>query len=546
MRRIGFEALLHPTGKGRHGARSLQFHGREQRQLEKVKVSKSTELARVGGPGERLAGATVLLVDDHADLSDNLCEILQAEGARVIAAPNAAAALELSDRSDLVALVDINLPDSTGLELLPKLKKGAGRIVEVVLMTGHASVEDAIMALQMGAYDFVVKPFDLEHLIMSVSRAARQVRSAREANQLHMALSDSEASLRALVDAVQAMLLELDASGKIIRSNRAVSSSLGLGLGTVLGKNLFDDLVTPEDRDNIRAHFERVMQGSMTEPHVQARLLAPGRHDVDACWVHWNFARVTLERSAPRIYASGIDVTELRALERQKRVHEKLAAVGTLSAGLAHEIRNPLNAMSLQMQVMSRRIAKQGAGHEVQGPMDVIYSEIGRLSHLVDDFLRFARPSDLNAAPTDLVALVAQVVGFQQVEAKERGLSLHCVTEPSSLELLADGEKLRQVLVNLLGNALDASDPGQSVRVLVFAREQRAVVEVQDQGKGIPEAELSRIFEPFFSTKANGTGLGMAICHRLIDLHGGEILVESQAGHGTCVRLELPYPDANA
>lgn len=502
-----------------------------------------SDSSRVNPPGLRLEGTTVLLVDDHADLSDNLCEILRAEGAKVIAVQNATAALALQTPRDLVALVDINLPDATGLALLPKLKEVPGRIVEVVLMTGHASVEDAILALQMGAYDFVVKPFDPEQLIVSVSRAARQVHSAREATRLHGALSDSEASLRALVDAVQALLLELDASGRVIRANGAVSRSLGLGLGEVLGKNFFEDLVADDDAPRLRTDFERLIQGDVLihEPHIQARLLCPGQPEADACWVHWSFARVSLEQSSVRIYASGIDVTRQRILERQTRVHEKLAAVGTLSAGLAHEIRNPLNAMSLQMQLLSRRIAKtQAQSPDIEGPVGVIYDEIARLSHLVDDFLRFARPPELSEGAIDLVSLVAQVVGFMQLEAKERGIELCFSPELKQLSLRADGEKLRQVLVNLLGNAVDASTPGQSVQIQLAVIRDKAVVGVLDQGAGIPESELSRIFEPFFSTKPHGTGLGMAICHRLVTLHGGEIFVESQAGQGTCVRVELP------
>lgn len=491
------------------------------------------------GRGRRLAGTVVLLVDDHADLSDNISEILGAEGAQVIAAPHAAAALELHGNRDLVALVDINLPDSTGLALLPKLKAIEGSMIEVVLMTGHASVEDSILALQIGAYDFVVKPFDPEQLIVSVSRAARQVRSAREAAQLDDALSNSEASLRALVDAVQAMLLELDATGRIIRSNRAVSLALGLDLDQVLGLNFFDDLVAPEDRDRIRGYLQCMLRGDceVDGPHIEGRLVLPGQEQVR--WVHWNFSLFELDRSESRIYASGIDLTHVRALERQQRVQEKLAAVGSLSAGLAHEIRNPLNAMSLQMQLLQRRIARQSKDPSVEAPLKVMYSEIERLSNLVDDFLRFARPSGLRPGPVELVSLVNQVVGLQQLVAKERGVLLRCESGPELLHLMADGQKLRQILVNLIANAVDASSEGSEVLLTVAREGERAVIEVRDRGKGIPESELSRIFEPFFSTKDHGTGLGMAICHRLISLHEGKISIDSKPGVGTCVRIEL-------
>ena len=357
-----------------------------------------------------LGDAHVLLVDDHEDLVENLTEILEEEGARVSRASRASEALERAKGGFDVALVDIRLPDATGLSLLPTLKQTGDGLSEVLLITGNASLDDAIEAVGQEAYAYVLKPFDPVMLLATVGRALEKVRLQRER----------------------------------------------------------------------------------------------------------------------------------RDLERRARIAEKLAAVGTLSAGLAHEIRNPLNAASLQMQLLERRLERSGADPKLLEPVDTVKREIARLSLLVEDFLRFARPADLYRRRFDVVGLVREIFGLLEPEAERLAIELRQELPDEALHVDGDREKLNQVILNIIRNAMEAlEETGGTITVsLDWVDEGMASLKIIDDGPGIPSEIMTRIFEPFFSTKPMGTGLGMAICHSLVQQHGGDIRVSCD--QGTTVEILLP------
>jgi signal transduction histidine kinase len=230
-------------------------------------------------------------------------------------------------------------------------------------------------------------------------------------------------------------------------------------------------------------------------------------------------------------------------LERRTRIAEKLAAVGTLAAGLAHEIRNPLNAASLQLQLLERRLVRRANALDAPGellePVRVVQSEIARLSHLVEDFLAFSRPVDLFSARLDLRDLAREVVQLEGPDAAARGIVLRAELPEEPVLIDGDREKLLQVALNLVRNALEAIPGGGNVVIGARALPQAARLVIRDDGPGIPAELLSRIFEPFFSTKPQGTGLGMPISHNIVAQHQGDMAVESSAA-GTTVTLEFP------
>ena len=194
-----------------------------------------------------LTGARILIVDDHYDLADNVREIVEEEGATAAHAATAAAGLELAEREQFdVALVDIRLPDDKGLNLVPRIKQTGDGMVEALLITGDALLEDAIAAVQSGAYDYVLKPFDPNHLLASIERALNQVRSRRETVRLSAALETSERSLRTLVDAVQALLVVFDQEGTILRANAAASAAFGRSADELVGQSFFSLLPSAE------------------------------------------------------------------------------------------------------------------------------------------------------------------------------------------------------------------------------------------------------------------------------------------------------------
>jgi signal transduction histidine kinase len=231
---------------------------------------------------------------------------------------------------------------------------------------------------------------------------------------------------------------------------------------------------------------------------------------------------------------------EKRDLSRRAAVAEKLAAVGTLTAGLSHEIRNPLNAAGLQLTVLERRVQRLPAERQagLLEPLGLVRDEIKRLGRLLDDFLRFARPRELSVEPVDAAALLESVGALLSAEAERRGVRLDCAVEPAVVP--GDPERLKQALMNLLLNALDATPKGGAVRLSLHASPTDVAIEVEDSGPGIPREQRERIFEPFFTTKAAGTGLGLPIVHSIITQHGGAVVIESSDLGGAKFSLRLP------
>jgi signal transduction histidine kinase len=227
-----------------------------------------------------------------------------------------------------------------------------------------------------------------------------------------------------------------------------------------------------------------------------------------------------------------------RELAARSRQAERLAALGTMTAGLAHEIRNPLNAAHLQLSVGARRLAAHPP--EVPGALQALAAaeaEMRRLACLLDEFLEFSRPSPVHLAADDLRACAEEVVRALAAEARGAEVTLTLAPGPA-VPARMDRERMRQVLVNLGRNALEATGPGGHVELIVRAHPDLVSVAVSDDGPGLPTA-ASRIFEPFFTTKPTGTGLGLSIVHRIVSDHDGEITVRRQRGR-TVFTVFLP------
>jgi signal transduction histidine kinase len=241
-------------------------------------------------------------------------------------------------------------------------------------------------------------------------------------------------------------------------------------------------------------------------------------------------------------------IERLHAREREVIRADQLAAVGQLAAGMAHELRNPLMCMKVLIQS-----ARRGTSAGLDGrDLEVLDEEITRLEDRLQDFLDFARSTKLEKAPVDLRQVIAQTIHFLSPRAERRDIRVLDRCSPGPLSLDADEGQIRQVLLNLLLNALDAVSHGGTIEVRAYyeSRRNRAdhhhkhartvALEILDDGRGLPEEHVDRIFEPFFSTKDTGLGLGLATCRRIIDLHGGEITALSRPEGGALFRVRLP------
>lgn len=235
---------------------------------------------------------------------------------------------------------------------------------------------------------------------------------------------------------------------------------------------------------------------------------------------------------------------ERRELSERVLVAEKLAAVGTLSAGLSHEIRNPLNSSTLQLAVLERRVGRIPAQFQpdLLEPIKIIGQEIQRLNRLVQEFLDFARPREFAPAPLNLASLAESVRTLLGPQAEEAGVRLECLTT-SVHSVMGETDRLRQALINLVLNAIQATPAGGSVRIEVGEAGAEAYMAVEDTGPGIPSTLRPRIFEPFYTTKPNGTGLGLPIVYSIVRRHGGNLTLEDTRPRGARFVMKFPPID---
>lgn len=234
----------------------------------------------------------------------------------------------------------------------------------------------------------------------------------------------------------------------------------------------------------------------------------------------------------------------LRQAQEEARRAERLAALGQLSAGLAHEIRNPLGVIKGSAEILSQKLS---GGDELAKELSgYIYTDVNRLSALVSRFLDFARPSQLNAKPESLPDLVEKCLKTVADQGATAGIKIVKQYAPSLPKVMIDSELCEQVFTNLISNACEAMRQGGQLTIRAQAgktageRAYEVEVEIEDTGPGIPEAIKEQVFNPFFTTKKSGVGLGLAIVSKIIDAHGGTVKLVNAPGQGACFRVTLP------
>lgn len=405
------------------------------------------------------------------------------------------------------------------------------------LTKGEKAPTELLHALWQSRSDLIVESL-LIFLVSSIGIAA--VVTFLHYDTARKTLEEVKGLARNILHSIPTGVLTINREGIISAMNPAAEATLNRASSELLGTSY--DAVFPQS-DPIRWILDEALK---EHDHVSQKDFLYECGDLSPRTIRVSTAELTGDDKRPAgVILQAQDVSEWVGLERRVRIAEKLAALHTLSAGVAHELRNPLSAMDLNLHLLEEELKETGASAATAARyLGVVNAECRRLSGILDNFMKFARPGSIGLHEVDVKTLIDYIMTLMRFEAEERGIRLERVMDEQVLPVLGDATQIGQVLVNIIVNAFHAMPNGGHCRISAMQREAEGKrwieITVKDSGIGFTTEQLSHLFEPFYTTKSSGTGLGLAIAYRIMQDHSGTIQVASAPGSGTTVVARFP------
>jgi signal transduction histidine kinase len=509
-----------------------------------------------------MATKSILVVDDDANLRRTLADILRVKGYDPIGTGTGKAALDsIRAKSPAVALIDLRLEDMPGLKVLRQIRRGSPS-TECIVLTGYASQSSAIEAVNLGAYSYVQKPYDVEQLLVTVRRAIEKREAKEERERLLARIQTQVRQIREVLDTVPEGVVLLDAGAKIVLTNPSAQRDLetlaGAGVGDVLthlgGSPLSVLLTWPKDKSwhEMRADghtFEIMARPVSIVPDGWAG--SPQWPVEGACPV--KDVKVACPEPVEGWVLAIRDMTREREMQRRIRQQDRMAVVGQLAGGIAHDFNNILTTISGFTCFALEELAP---GDPLRADLEEVRDAADRAAALTKRLLIFSRQEVLQPQVLNLNTVILDMTNMLQRLIGEN-LELNTTLDPSLGGMEADPGQVEQIVMNLVVNARDAMPLGgklalETANVVLSRAQIRTYPEVRpgayvmllvnDSGIGMDKEIQSHLFEPFFTTKekGKGTGLGLSTVYGIVKQSGGHIEVTSQVNVGTTFRIYFP------
>jgi PAS domain S-box-containing protein len=434
---------------------------------------------------------------------------------------------------EIERLIHLYVPEDEADAVLREVfgGKSAGELTLPELLEARVRLE-RVLAASLGnpAARYIIE----DRFTISTGEATQLVESFQA---MQRSLRTSEHLLASVVESVEDCIFTTNVDGQLVSLNRAGQRLLAVKAGALVPALTCLDLLDEGERKRVGPALARVTADGRTWRGTVVGITRTGQrfpaHLALAC---------VFDAQRKAVGAVGVlrDLTEQVATQHRLIQREKLASLGEMAAGVAHEIRNPLGGIKMATRLLaSREMANDGIAQEMAHS---IVSGITEIESIITSLLDYARDTRLDLQEYPLARVLEDVVAGARSEAEPRGIELRTGQVDPDIVATVDGPRLRQVFTNVVRNALEATDRQDRPRVEVrlYRRGSHAVVEVRDNGVGMGPEQREKVFLPFFTTKPTGTGLGMSIVKKIMDLHNGEIEIESLPGGGTVVRLVIP------
>ena len=493
---------------------------------------------------------TVLVVDDEESIRHLMRMTLELDGYRVLTAEDGPTALEMFEKEEPeVVLLDVRMPGMDGIEVLRRIKE-VNSDTEVIIITGHGDLDMAVECLRKEASNFLTKPVDDEILSLSLKRSLEKLALKKKLKQYTSNLETlvREANLELerayqfrenLIENSPDAIVSVRKGGDIIIFNSAAVRLSGYKKEEVIGKMNIVDVYLP-------GVAKQIMKDLRSDDFGGRGILQ--KREVVLLDKHGE--QIPVYISAAILYDEGrecgsvgifTDLREKQKLEKQLLRAEKLSSLGKLSAGIAHEINQPLTGVLTFAHLLLKKFKDEP---QTRKDLETIVRETTRIKGIVQGILDFAREMPMQKRQRRLQDILEQTLEIIIHQQRFFGVTLKKEFDESVPEVVVDSNLMEQVFMNIILNALDAMHGSGTLTVRTRRQDNWVEIDLEDTGVGMPESMLDKIFDPFFTTKDStegmGMGLGLAISYGIVKNHNGDIQVSSKVGRGTTFTIRLP------
>ena len=498
-------------------------------------------------PNSDSSDCRILIIDDDHDFAASLKLILENEGFSPSLAHSEEEALEFVRNNTVdLALIDIRLGQDNGIELLPKVKKILPDIL-CVMVTGFGSIETAVQALNSGAYDYLRKPVNPGELLATLGRGFEKIQMLKEKRIMEGTLNEVEQQIEASFNQAAIGITHVSLKGMWLTCNEKFCQIVGYDQEELMKMSLFD-IIHPDEAPNIRKALDELLTGSVAHFSKETQYL---RKDSMPVWVNVTISPVSSSSNEPLYFILFVeDITKRREIEEMlqnliKDLAEANQNLEDFTRTASHDLQEPLRKIISFADRLRTSVGDKLDEREKEYFHRLENSSV-RMKKLIEDLLRYSRVSSL--APemeyVDLRDIINEVLLDLEVSI-ERSKAVIDIKHLPKLE--ADNTQMRQLFQNLISNAIKFHNKDEPPRIEIDSIHKENggwKILIRDNGIGMKEEHIKRIFKPFErlhgTSEFPGTGMGLAICLKVVTRHHGKIMVQSSLGKGTLYIVELP------
>lgn len=519
----------------------------------------------------------MLVIDDEEAIREGVATFFGDSGCVVLQASNGAIGIDMfrRQRPDIV-LVDLRMPEVDGIEVLKTISRESPK-TPVIVISGTGMLTDAIDVLRLGAWDYILKPlYDMEILKHSIEKALERSRLIRENEEYRENLEDEiqeqNRALKHLNAKLKKELAERTRTEARLRESerqfRDLIENTFVGISIIRNESVVfmnpeqkkicgkDEAsfsleacnVHPEDHSLFMNYFQSIMQTGVSAPGFEMRIIpadqTSGKNTVK--WVHCRVNQIQYQGETAALITM-VDTTRAKELEQLVQIKEKMAALGHVAAGIAHEIRNPLSGINILLGSIKENFMDPDNAEDIMRLIDDAQKASDKISAVIKRVLDFSRPGKPNFVRSDINDPISEAVELGRTTLRKSGITISVELSSRLPRLYVDHQMIEQVILNLINNAAAAmkTTTQKDICIQSWHLDAHIFISVLDTGVGIPDHLKEKVFDPFFTTRSDGSGIGLSICQRIVADHGGTIRSQSPERGGTEFIIKIPIEKRN-